>query len=112
MLIAVIVTAGMMTGCKKDFLEKPKGGNVTVDTIFHTQRQAQYAVADMYNWCVPTGFTLNNSADSREDVLTDQVHLLLPSAAWVAANLNYNYYVAGTMSTTNSIDRGPIPNRG
>jgi starch-binding outer membrane protein, SusD/RagB family len=112
MLLAVIATAGMMTGCKKDFLEKPKGGDVTVDTIFHTQRQAQYAVADMYNWCVPTGFTMNASADSREDVLTDQVHLLLPGAAWVAGNLNYQYYIAAGMAPAYSIDRGPITQRG
>ncbi|OQP58779.1 RagB/SusD family nutrient uptake outer membrane protein [Niastella populi] len=112
LLLAVIVTAGTITGCKKEFLEKPKGGDVTVDTIFHTQRQAQYAVADMYGWCMPTGFTMNNSADSREDVLTDQVHLLLPGAAWVAGNLNYQYYIAGGMAPTYSIDRGPITQRG
>jgi len=112
MLIAGIVTAGIMTGCSKNFLEKPKGGDITVDTVFHTQKQAQYAVADMYNWCIPTGFVMNNSADSREDVLTDQVHLLLPGAAWVAGNLNYQYYVAGSMAPTYSIDRGPIPSRG
>lgn len=112
MLIAVIVTAGMMTACNKKFLEKPKGGDITVDTIFHTQKQAQYAVADMYNWCIPTGFVMNNSADSREDVITDQVHLLLPGAAWVAGNLNYQYYIAGGMAPTYSIDRGPIQSRG
>lgn len=111
MLLAVIAAAGMMTGCKKDFLEKPKGGDVTVDTIFHTQLQAQYAVADMYNWCVPTGFTLNSPADSREDVLTDQVHLLLPGAAWVAGNLNYQYYIAAGMAPAYSIDRGPVTQR-
>ena len=54
MLTAVIVTAGMMTGCKREFLEKPKGGDVTVDTVFHTQKQANYAIADMSGWCVPT----------------------------------------------------------
>jgi hypothetical protein len=112
MLVAAVGTAGMITGCTKNFLEKPKGGDVTVDTIFHTQKQAQYAVADMYNWCVPTGFVMNNSADSREDVLTDQVHLLLPGAAWVAGNLNFQYYIAGGMAPTYSIDRGPIPSRG
>lgn len=112
MLIAGIITAGMMTGCTKDFLEKPKGGAVTVDTIFHTQKQAQYAVADMYGWCIPTGFVMNASGDSREDVLTDQVHLLLPGAAWVGGNLNFQYYIAGGMAPTYSIDRGPIPSRG
>jgi hypothetical protein len=113
MLTAGIVTAGIMTtGCSKSFLEKPKGGDITVDTIFHTQKQAQYAVADMYDWCVPTGFVLNSSADSREDVLTDQVHLLLPGAQWVAQNLNFNYYIAGGMAPTYSIDRGPVTQRG
>ena len=112
MLIAGIVTAGMMTGCSKKFLEKPKGGDITVDTVFHTQKQAQYAVADMYNWCIPTGFVMNASGDSREDILTDQVHLLLPGAAWVGANLNFQYYIAGGMAPTYSIDRGPIQSRG
>lgn len=112
MLVAAIGTAGMITGCTKNFLEKPRGGDVTVDTIFHTQRQAQYAVADMYGWCIPTGFVMNASGDSREDVLTDQVHLLLPGAAWVAGNLNFQYYIAGGMAPTYSIDRGPITSRG
>jgi starch-binding outer membrane protein, SusD/RagB family len=112
MLFAGIISAGMMTGCRKDFLEKPKGGAVTVDTIFHTQKQANYAVADMYNWCIPTGFVMTSSADSREDVLTDQVHLLLPGAAWVGGNLNFQYYIAGGMAPTYSIDRGPITSRG
>ncbi len=112
MLIAGLMTAGIMTSCKKDFLEKPKGGDVTVDTIFHTMMQAQYAVADMYGWSIPTGFVMNNSADSREDVLTDQVHLLLPGANWVAGNLNYQYYIAGGMGPSSSIDRGPITQRG
>ena len=112
MLIAGIVTAGTMTSCDKKFLEKPKGGDITIDTVFHTQKQAQYAVAEMYDWCVPTGFTLNASGDSREDVLTDQVNLTLPNAAWVGGNLNYQNYVAGGMGPTYSIDRGPIPTRG
>src|ERR1700761_9244593 len=112
-LAAGIVTAGMMTtGCSKKFLEKPKGGDITVDTIFHTQKQANYAVADMYDWCVPTGFVLNSSGDSREDVLTDQVHLLLPGAQWVGQNLNFNYYIAGGMAPTYTIDRGPVTQRG
>jgi hypothetical protein len=111
-LIAGIITAGMMTGCSKNFLEKPKGGAVTVDTIFHTQKQAQYAVADMYDWCIPTGFVMNASGDSREEVLTDQVHLLLPGAAWIGGNLNFQYYIAGGMAPTYSIDRGPIQSRG
>lgn len=112
-LLAASVTTGiMMTGCTRDFLEKPKGNDVTVDTVFHTQRQAQYAVADMYAWCVPTGFVQTNSADSREDVLTDQVHLLLPGANWVAGNLNYQFYIAGGMGPNYSIDRGPITQRG
>lgn len=112
LLMAGMVAAGLMTGCTKDFLEKPKGGDVTVDTIFHTQRQAQYAVADMYGWCVPTGLVMNSPADSREDVLTDQVHLLLPGANWVGGNLNYQFYIVGSMAPTYSIDRGPIAQRG
>lgn len=111
-LVAVFAAAGITTGCKKDFLEKPKGGDITVDTVFHTVKQANYAVADMYGWCIPTGFAMTNSADSREDVLTDQVHLLLPGANWVGGNLNYQYYVAGGMGPTSSIDRGPVTQRG
>ena len=112
LLIAGFILAGMITGCNKDFLEKPKGGAVTVDTIFHTQKQAQYAVADMYSWCIPTGFVMTSSADPRADVLTDQVHLLLPGAAWVGGNINYQYYIVGGMAPTYSIDNGPITARG
>lgn len=112
LLFAGMVSAGMLAGCSKDFLEKPRGGSVTVDTIFNTEKQAQYAIADMYGWCIPTGFVMNQSGDSREDVLTDNVYLLLPGAAWVGGNLNYQYYIAGGMAPSYSIDRGPIEARG
>lgn len=112
LLIPGLFAMSMMAGCKKDFLEKPKGGSVTIDTIFHTQKQAQYAIADMYNWCIPNGFSINVSSDPREDVLTDNVHLLLPGAAWVGGAVNYQYYIAGGMSPSASMDRGPQPARG
>jgi starch-binding outer membrane protein, SusD/RagB family len=108
LLLFVGLAAGMLnSGCKRDFLEKPKGGAVTVDTIFHTQMQAQYAVADMYKWCIPSGFVLTESADCREDALTDNVHLTLPGAAWVGGNYNYQYYISGNMTPSGAIDRGP-----
>lgn len=107
LLFAGVMSAGVMSSCNKDFLEKPKGGAVTVDTIFHTQMQAQYAVAEMYKWCIPSGFVLTESADCREDALTDNVHLTLPGAAWVGGNYNYQFYIFGNMSPALSIDRGP-----
>ena len=112
LLLGGFIATGMITGCSKDFLEKPKGGSVTIDTIFHTQKQAQYAIADMYNWCIPNGYSISVSSDPREDVLTDQVHLLLPGAAWVGGAVNYQYYIAGGMSPSASMDRGPLPARG
>lgn len=107
LFVALVLAAGMMTGCKKDFLEKPKGGAVTIDTIFHTQLQARLAVADMYHWCIPSGFVLTESADCREDALTDNVHLTLPGAAWVGGNYNYENYIKGAMTPAGTIDRGP-----
>jgi hypothetical protein len=107
LIVTALVLAGMITGCKKDFLEKPKGGAITVDTIFHTQLQARYAIADMYKWCIPSGFVLTESADCREDALTDNVYLTLPGAAWVGGNYNYDNYVKGSMTPAATIDRGP-----
>jgi len=107
LLFAGVMSAGVMSSCNKDFLEKPKGGAVTVDTIFHTQMQAQYAVAEMYKWCIPSGFVLTESADCREDALTDNVYLTLPGAAWVGGNYNYQYYIFGNMTPSGTIDRGP-----
>jgi hypothetical protein len=107
LLVAILVATSMMTGCKKDFLEKPKGGAITVDTIFHTQIQARYAIADMYKWCIPSGFVLTESADCREDALTDNVYLTLPGAAWVGGNYNYDNYIKGAMTPAATIDRGP-----
>jgi len=107
LLVAGFVWISMIIGCKKDFLEKPKGGAVTVDTIFHTQLQARLAVADMYKWCIPSGFVLTESADCREDALTDNVHLTLPGAAWVGGNYNYENYIKGSMTPAGTIDRGP-----
>jgi len=48
LLVACFIGGMLSTSCKKTFLEKPKGGAVTVDTIFDTRNQAQYAVAQMY----------------------------------------------------------------
>ncbi len=93
------------TGCSKDFLEKPKGGDVTVDTIFHTAKQAQYAVARMYELCVLTGLVKNEAHDCRPDAITDQVYIIHPAYDWAASNVAYGSYITGSMTPAATIDR-------
>ena len=52
LMVASVVVALITPSCLDDFLEKPAGGSVTTDTIFHTKNQAQYAVARMYQECM------------------------------------------------------------
>lgn len=106
LLLFVGLAAGMLnSGCKKDFLEKPKGGSVTIDTIFHTKNQAQYAVARMYELCILTGFVKNESHDARPDVITDQLYIISPGYDWAASNVAYGSYIRGNMTPTATIDR-------
>ncbi len=107
--IVLLLLTGFMgsiftTGCKKDFLEKPKGGAVTVDTIFHTKKQAQYAVAQMYNLCIKSYFPKNNPADCRPEAITDQLYIIHPAYDWAAASINTGTYVTGNMSPSASND--------
>ncbi|MFC5281942.1 RagB/SusD family nutrient uptake outer membrane protein [Pedobacter alpinus] len=94
------------TSCTRDFLEKPKGGSVTVDTIFHTQRQAQYAVAQMYNRCITGYLRTSSPGHARPDVLSDALYILHPSYDWSAAHINYGTYVTGNMSAAANNDWG------
>ncbi|HEY1113568.1 MAG TPA: RagB/SusD family nutrient uptake outer membrane protein [Chitinophagaceae bacterium] len=105
-LMLTCITGSMLTtGCRKDFLEKPKGGAVTVDTIFSTKKQAQYAVARMYEMCILTGFVKNEPHDARPDAITDQVYIISPAYDWAASNINYGTYIKGNMSPSGTIDR-------
>lgn len=106
LLLFVGLAAGLMnSGCKRDFLEKPKGDAVTVDTIFHTQQQARYAVARMYELCIMTGFVKNEAHDARPDVITDQLYIIHPGYDWAASNVSYSTYITGNMTPSATIDR-------
>ncbi|MFT3846248.1 MAG: RagB/SusD family nutrient uptake outer membrane protein [Lacibacter sp.] len=104
LLVAGVFSSIFIIGCKKDFLEKPKGGAVTVDTIFHTKKQAQYAVAQMYNLSVKTYFAKNNYSDCRPEAITDQLYILHPAYDWAAGSINTGTYVTGNMSPSATID--------
>lgn len=104
LLVAGLYGSIFIVGCKKNFLEKPKGGAVTVDTIFHTKKQAQYAVAQMYNLSVKTYFPKNNYSDCRPEAITDQLYILHPAYDWAAGSINTGTYVTGNMSPSATID--------
>jgi hypothetical protein len=93
------------TGCFQDFLEKPKGGAVTTDTIFHTKNQAQYAVARMYESCMKGYLVFNNANKaSRPDIMTDQV-FITSNTDWINQDIigGHSYYL-GTMTAGNPAD--------
>lgn len=95
----------LFNGCSKDFLEKPKGGSVTTDTIFHTKNQAQYAIAQMYYLCI-RGYFARNWDGCRPEVITDQVYVLHPSYDWATGCINAGVYVTGNMSPSANCDYG------
>lgn len=92
--------------CNKDFLEKPKGGAVTVDTIFHTKNQAQYAVAQMYNLCLTTYFPMNDPTHCRPEAITDELYILHPTYDWACSSINAGSYNTGNESPDATIDKG------
>ncbi|ATL47239.1 RagB/SusD family nutrient uptake outer membrane protein [Chitinophaga caeni] len=104
LLCAAITGSISVSSCSKDFLEKPKGGAVTTDTIFHTVKQANYAIAQMYNLCIKGYFPGNNPGNCRPESITDQLYILHPAYSWAAATINTGTYVTGNMSPSGTCD--------
>jgi hypothetical protein len=105
--IGVILTPSF----KNFFLEKPKGGSVTADTIFNTKNQAQFAVAQMYLLCIkgyfPTAYNM-----CRPEAITDQLYILHPAYDWAANVIGTGSYITGNMSANNTCDYGTDNNNG
>ncbi len=99
----------LMPRCADDFLEKPAGGTVTVDTIFHTQNQAQYAVSSMYSACVQSYYVYTaggqgySNSCARPDIITDEVYIQ-SNAQWIAQNVGVASYYSGTMTAASTPD--------
>jgi len=105
-IMAVYTMVCFSTGCSDDFLEKPKGGAVTTDTIFHTQNQARLAVAQMYNTCIKCYFPADWNG-SRPESITDELYIIHGSNdTWAGQIINTQYYVTGNMSTETNCDYG------
>lgn len=105
LMVASVVVALITPSCLDDFLEKPAGGSVTTDTIFHTKNQAQYAVARMYQECM-RGYLVFTDANnsSRPDVLSDQI-FITDNTVWVSSKLNGGHsYYSGTMTAASPAD--------
>jgi len=105
-IVAVYTMVCFSTSCSDDFLEKPKGGAVTTDTIFHTQNQARLAVAQMYNTCIKCYFPSDWNG-SRPESITDELYIIHGSNdTWAGQIINTQYYVTGNMSTETNCDYG------
>lgn len=108
LLVASAFVTILAPSCLEDFLEKPAGGSVTSDTIFHTQNQAQYAVAKMYDDCIENFYAYcgtqgYSNSSSRPDVISDQVYLT-SNVNWVAANFSLSAFYSGTMTSAATPD--------
>ncbi|HVW60560.1 MAG TPA: RagB/SusD family nutrient uptake outer membrane protein, partial [Puia sp.] len=96
-----------MAGCNKNYLEKPLGGTFTVDTVFHTKLNADAAIAQMYNLCVPTWFPRDVANDMpRPDMVTDELYFIHPAYDWVGLTWNQASYCTGNQTIDATIDRG------
>ena len=105
-LLFVGLIAGLSsTSCKKSFLEKPKGGSVTVDTIFDSKNQAQYAVAEMYYLCV-RGYFPQTYDGCRPEAVTDQLYIIHPAYDWASNTIGTGTYITGNMSADANCDYG------
>ena len=105
-LLFVCLIGGILSqGCKKNFLEKPKGGAVTVDTIFHTKNQAQYAIAQMYMLCI-RGYFPPTYDGCRPEAITDQLYINHPEEDWASKTIHTGTYITGNMSPDATCDYG------
>ncbi|MGN8071131.1 RagB/SusD family nutrient uptake outer membrane protein [Mucilaginibacter sp. 22184] len=106
LLLLMAVIGGLsITSCKKSFLEKPKGGSVTVDTIFDSKNQAQYAVAEMYYLCV-RGYFPQTYDGCRPEAITDQLYIIHPAYDWASNTIGTGTYITGNMSADANCDYG------
>ncbi|WP_255486905.1 RagB/SusD family nutrient uptake outer membrane protein [Mucilaginibacter sp. SP1R1] len=106
MLLFVCFIGGTFsTSCKKSFLEKPKGGAVTVDTIFDSKNQAQDAVAQMYRLCI-RGYFPSTYDGCRPEAITDQLYIIHPAYDWASNTINTGSYITGNMSADANCDYG------
>ncbi|AHW60613.1 Starch-binding associating with outer membrane [Draconibacterium orientale] len=109
LVIASVFISLFMSSCLDDFLEKPAGGAVTVDTIFHTKNQAQYAVASMYQSGMQNLYVYNagglghSNSCARPGIITDEVYLE-SNVTWIAQNVGVGAYYSGTMTSGNTPD--------
>ncbi len=105
LVISALLVLMFSPSCTDDLLEKPKGGAVTVDTIFNTKNQAQFAIAKMYQDGLQ-GYLVYRDANnsSRQDVLTDQV-FITSNVNWICQTINNgSSYYLGTMTPANTCD--------
>jgi len=107
-LFAGTLLSGLFsTSCNKDFLEKPQGGTFTVDTVFRTKLNADGAVAQMYNLCVPSWFVQSGANDMpRPDMVTDELYIIHPTYDWVGQTQNVGPYYTGNETVDATIDKG------
>ncbi|MEZ2334243.1 RagB/SusD family nutrient uptake outer membrane protein [Mucilaginibacter sp. RCC_168] len=105
-LLFVGIVGGLSTtSCKKSFLEKPKGGSVTVDTIFDSKNQAQYAIAEMYYLCI-RGYFPQTYDGCRPEAITDQLYIIHPAYDWASNTIGTGSYITGNMSADANCDYG------
>src|SRR5690606_26672412 len=104
LLLIGTLSALFSVSCTKDFLQKPKGGAVTVDTIFHTKNQAQYAISRMYTWCVRSYLPQGSTDLPRPEILTDALYIITPGYDWANAGINAPTYKKGNMGANSNVD--------
>ena len=104
LLFAGTVSGLLTASCTKDFLQKPKGGAVTVDTIFNTRNQAQYAISRMYTWCVRSYLPQGSTELPRPEIVTDALYIVSPGYDWTSMGINAPTYKKGNMGANSNID--------
>ncbi|AYD46451.1 RagB/SusD family nutrient uptake outer membrane protein [Arachidicoccus soli] len=102
-----LFTGLLLMSCNKNFLEKPRGGTFTVDTVFRTKLNADGAISQMYNLCIPNGLVQNGSNDiPRPDAPTDEIYYIHPTYDWVGATQNLATFCTGNETVDATIDMG------
>lgn len=95
----IIIVVSCLVSCEQDFLEKPAGSDVTLDTVFTSSSNAQQLIFSLYHdrFFSPNNIPLNwwDGWKSWSEMGED---MYFPKANWV----QHWPYVDGTMSSTST----------
>jgi hypothetical protein len=90
-LVSICCVLLISTSCQKQFLEKPTGSDLTVDSIFATKTKALGPIAQAYSQSLSVGFPFYKWILQAKDLADDQYGMLHGTITNIADESLYNF---------------------